>query len=112
MFDVGSGLDERQSYVVDIVLGAPSDVGEVFFGQDVAAKVGVGEIKTFFRHDEAVVFYSNLDGGARNNVGDGGLNLAIEHGERFAGLYLFGEIVLNGDSEAAIVCEAWVGFEY
>ena len=109
--DVAGGLDEGKGNVVVIFSAADFDVVEVFVGQDVAAEIGVGEIETFTRHDEAVVFDFDLNSSVTDNFGDGSFNFAIEHGEGFIGFDFAREIVLDRYGHAAVVFEMIVGFE-
>ena len=109
--DVAGGLDERKGNVVVILPTTDFDVMEVFVSKDVAAEIGVGKVETFTRHDEAVVFDSDFDGGVADNLSDGSFDFAIEHREGFAGFDFAGEIVLDGHGHTAVVFEAVVGFE-
>ena len=44
LIDVGGGLDKGKSDIIEIARGAKFDVGHIFFGYDIAAKIGIGEI--------------------------------------------------------------------
>lgn len=109
--DVAGGLDERKGNVVVIFPTADFDVVEVFVSQDVAAEIGVGKVEAFTRHDEAVVFDRDLNGGIADDLGNSGFDFAIEHREGFAGFDFAGEIVLDGYGHTAVVFETVVGFE-
>ena len=109
--DVAGGLDERKGNVVVILPTTDFDVVEVFVGKDVAAEVGVREVETFARHDEAVVFDSDFDGGIADNFSNSGFDFAIEHRKGLARFDFTSEVILNRYSHAAIVFEVIIGFE-
>ena len=103
LMNVVGTLDKGERNIVEVTGGAPFEIGEVFRSKNVAAEVSIGEIEALVAHEEAVVLGDELDGGIRDDFHDVGADFAVEQVDGLADFDLGGKVILDGESETAVV---------
>ena len=82
---------------------AKFDVFEVFFGENVAAKVRIWEVEAFFAHDKSVIFDAEFDRGVADTLDHRRTDFAVKDVDRFADLDFVCEVVLDRKRCAPVV---------
>ena len=103
LMNVVSTLDKGERDIVKVAGGAPFEIGEVFRSKNVAAEVSIGEIEALVAHEETVVLGDKFDGGIGDDLHDVGADFAVEQVDGLADFDLGGKVILDGESEAAVV---------
>ncbi len=88
-------LNKRKRNIVKIPRRAPFNIRQIFWRQDITAKIGIRQIQALIIHHEAIILGHNLNRGVRNNFDNMSMHLTIKHKNWFTNLYLIGKIILQ-----------------